>query len=311
MKPTARRRHLNFKLKLTALGAALLAAFVTSAYAADDAKLAAPTVQFSIPRAPVVGHRGASFDHPENTLASFRGAVAAGADGCEFDVHATADGALIIIHDKYLNRTTDIIAPIGSKGKPEKVPVAEKTLAEIKALKIKALADRPWKLKAFAGERLPTLAETLALLKPAAATRPVIEIKAEHIEPQIIAALRGAGLYDRAVIISFSQTVVQAVRRLAPDLPVAWLYDTGKFDGTSAELADFLTQTARELGTSLLDLGHKKLTREVVDTLRRRGFTVWAWTVDEPDRAGELRAWGVASITTNKPALLKQAADAK
>ncbi|OAM88405.1 glycerophosphodiester phosphodiesterase family protein [Termitidicoccus mucosus] len=293
--------------------AALLAAFVTSADAADDAKLAAPTVQFSIPRSPVVGHRGASFDHPENTLASFRGAVAAGADGCEFDVHATADGALVIIHDKSLNRTTDIVAPIGSKGKPEKVPVAEKTLAEIKALKIRALADRPWKVKAFAAERIPTLAETLALLKPsAAATRPVVEIKAEQIEPQVIAALRDAGLYDRAVIISFSQAVVKAVRRLAPDLPVAWLYGGEKDDDrTPAELADFISQTARELDTPLLDLSHKILTREVVAALHRRGFTVWAWTVDEPDRVKELLDWGVASITTNKPAQLKQVASGR
>jgi glycerophosphoryl diester phosphodiesterase len=190
--------------------------------------------------------------------------------------------------------------------------VAEKTLAELKALKIKALADRPWKAKAFAAERIPTLAETLALLKPAAATRPVVEIKVEQIEPQIIAALRDAGLYDRAVIISFSQTVVKAVRRLAPDLPVAWLYGGDKDTApTPRELADFLSKTARELDTPLLDLSHKILTKEVVDTLHQRGFTVWAWTVDDPARMKELLDWGIASITTNKPALLKQVASGR
>jgi glycerophosphoryl diester phosphodiesterase len=296
-------------MKPAALALLFTATTAVTVTAATDA---APAVKFAIPRAPVVAHRGASFDYPENTLAAFRGAIAAGADGCEFDVHAAAAGALVIIHDKTLNRTTDIIAPIGGKGRPEKVPVTEKTLAEIKTLKIKSLADRPWKAKAFAAERIPTLAETLALLKPAAATLPVVEIKAEQIEPQVIAALRDAGLYDRAVIIAFSQTVVKAVRRLAPDLPVAWLYGSGKDSGRAPrELADYLTQTARELDTPLLDLNHQILTQELVDTLRRRGFTLWAWTVDDPARAAELRTWGVASITTNKPALLKQVTSGK
>jgi glycerophosphoryl diester phosphodiesterase len=276
---------------------------------------AAPAVKFAIPRIPVVAHRGASFDFPENTLAAFRGAAAAGADGCEFDVHAAADGTLIIIHDNTLNRTTDIAAPRDDKGKPAKMPVAEKTPAEIKTLKLKALANRPWKAKDFAAERIPTLAETLAFFAgDAGAPRPVpvVEIKVEHIEPQIIAALRDARLYDRALIVSFSRTVVKTIRRLAPDLPVAWLYGGDKnADRTPAELVDFLSQTARELDTPLLDLSHKLLTKEIVTELHRRGFIVWAWTVDDPARMAELRAWGITSITSNKPALLKEVTSGK
>src|SRR5512140_3219428 len=93
----------------------------------------------------VTAHRGFSGENPENTLASFRAAIAAGADMVELDVHLTRDNELVVIHDDTLERTTD------GKGN-----VADKTLAELKAL------DAGFKFNPqFAGERIPTLAEGL------------------------------------------------------------------------------------------------------------------------------------------------------
>jgi glycerophosphoryl diester phosphodiesterase len=272
-------------------------------------------VKFPIPRAPIVAHRGASFDYPENTLAAFRGALAAGADGCELDVYKTADDRLIIFHDTALNRMTNVKAPRDDKGKEQKVRQKDLTLAEIKKLKFTTQTGRyarPWKAKDFADERIPTLDEALALLKPAAPkTIPVVEIKVEEIEAPILAALRARDLYDKSVIIAFSETVVKQVRKLAPDYPVAWLHSASKFKGTPAELADFYAQKGRELDTPLLDLDHRYLTKEIIATLHQRGFTVWAWTVDDPARMKELLDWGIDSITTNKPALLKQVTGAQ
>ncbi|MDR2674345.1 MAG: hypothetical protein LBC18_05615, partial [Opitutaceae bacterium] len=182
---------------------------------------------------------------------------------------------------------------------PPKIAASALTLAQIQSFDAGA-----WKDARFAGERIPTLAASLALIKnsPAAA---VVEIKENNIEPGVLDAIRAAGLENRSVVIAFSRDVVREIRRLAPAQPVAWLY-SAKPGGDPRALADMLSLTARRLDTPLLDLNHRILTKEVVDLLHQRGFTVWAWTVDDPDRMAELLSWGVDSITTNKPALLKE-----
>ena len=60
----------------------------------------------------VIGHRGASAQSPENTMAAFRAAIELGADGIEFDVHLTSDGQLVVIHDAMLDRTTSGSGPV-------------------------------------------------------------------------------------------------------------------------------------------------------------------------------------------------------
>src|SRR5690242_8830167 len=97
------------------------------------------------PKLDLVGHRGASHDAPENTVASFREAWRQGADAAELDVHLTKDGRLVVIHDGDAKRTT---------GSPLKV--REATLAELRRLDAGA-----WKGARYAGEKLPTLAEML------------------------------------------------------------------------------------------------------------------------------------------------------
>src|SRR5512136_697214 len=90
-----------------------------------------------------IAHRGASAAAPQNTLAAFRKAVELGADGVELDVQLSADGAVVVIHDFTVDKTTD------GTGR-----VAAKTLAELKALDAGSRFSPQ-----FAGERIPTLAE--------------------------------------------------------------------------------------------------------------------------------------------------------
>ena len=101
------------------------------------------------PRPYLMAHRGNRVACPENTLAAFRHALADGADIIETDLHLTADGVFVCIHDATVDRTTD--------GSGE---VARMTLAELQGLS--AACGRP----DHAAERVPTLAETAALLPP-------------------------------------------------------------------------------------------------------------------------------------------------
>src|SRR5512146_3337233 len=106
----------------------------------------------SVPRVPrvpgrplVLGHRGASAEAPENTLAAFRLAMAQGADGVELDVWRCATGEVVVIHDEETRRVAGV-----------SLRVPDSPLAALRALDVGA-----WKGEAFRGERIPLLAEVL------------------------------------------------------------------------------------------------------------------------------------------------------
>jgi glycerophosphoryl diester phosphodiesterase len=157
------------------------------------------------PKPYVMAHRGNRVACPENTLAAFRRALDDGADIIETDLHLTADGVFVCIHDDTVDRTTD-----GAGA------VAAMTLAQIKTLS--ASYGRP----EFAAERVPALAELLALLPPDVAL--ALELKTDRflerdICRRLVGELDRAGVCNRTVVISFHVERVLAVRRAAPDIP--------------------------------------------------------------------------------------------
>jgi len=231
----------------------------------------------------VVAHRGFSAVAPENTLAAIKQAIAAGADGCEFDVYRCGDGAVVLMHDATVDRTTN------GQGK-----ITELTLAELKQLDA-----GQWKAPEYADEKVPTLEEALQLLKDSGC-QAVIEVKMEGISQQVVDAVRAAGMLDQATVIAFSKEVVREVGRLAPELRCAWLCSP-KPAGSVDQQATWLAAEAADCGTNLVDLNYGGLSPQLLDELRRRGLTVWAWTVNDPPVIRALAAWGVASITTDYP----------
>jgi glycerophosphoryl diester phosphodiesterase len=132
----------------------------------------------------------------------------------------------------------------------------------------------------------------------------VIEIKMEGISRQVVDAVREAKMLNQATVIAFSKQVVREVRRLAPELPCAWLCSPKPAE-SPAKHAAWLAGQAAECETRLLDLDYRALSPELVAELRRRGFTVWAWTANDPPVIKALAAWGVASVTTDRPDLAR------
>lgn len=154
----------------------------------------------------LMAHRGNSAACPENTLPAFARALADGADLVETDVRLTADGVFVCIHDATVDRTTD------GRG-----AVAGLSLARIQAL------DASCGRRGFAGVKVPTLAEAMALLP--ADRGLVLELKTDRfLEPeigrQLAAELAAGGLRGRAALVSFSLPRLRAVQAVAPDLPV-------------------------------------------------------------------------------------------
>ncbi|MCU0873313.1 MAG: DUF1080 domain-containing protein [Pirellulaceae bacterium] len=241
-----------------------------------------PLSETKISRCEIVGHRGWAAVYPENTLVSAKMAVQAGADGTEFDVQATRDGVVVLLHDKTLDRTTN--------GTGELVT---KTLAELRSLDAGS-----WKDSQFAGEPLPTLEQQLRALK-GTGCQPVIEIKMAGISDKVIQAVRDLDMVDQVAVIAFSGEAVREIRSLEPRIPCAWL-SSERLTGTPAERADWIAAQAKMYGTDLVDLNYNMLSRDLIAELKARGLKVWCWTVNDPLIMEALMRWGVQSITTDR-----------
>ena len=234
-----------------------------------------------------VGHRGAMASAPQNTLAAFRKAIEFGADGVELDVHLSKDGVVVVIHDFYVDRTTD------GTGR-----VAQKTLAELKVL------DAGEKFSPeFAGERIPTLTQVFEVLEGKLLVN--IELKApDHsrdtsLVAPVLEVVRKHGMDRRVLFSSFNSHVLRAMKQLAPDIPIGLLYaPDSPMVARRAWLDPFEPHEARNPHYSML-------TGPIVRWYHARGLRVNTWTVNEPDEMRRLIQTGVDAIITNKPDVLK------
>lgn len=226
-----------------------------------------------------IAHRGASGIAPENTLAAFKKAIEIGVDAVELDLHGTADGEVVVIHDASLNRTTNMSGLI-----------KQTTLEAIKQADAGA-----WFNPAFEGEPVPTLAEALACITDDAIA--LLEIKDDTIAAAVVEKIREMDLLEFTVIISFHISVLQTVRALEPRIPTGWLI--GSSNGHTHPIQ--LCQQLGTLGSSLLNVNHQLITEEFAYEVRRRGIALWSWTVDDIERMRQMRAFGVQGITSNHP----------
>lgn len=229
----------------------------------------------------VIAHRGASIEAPENTLAAFRRALELGVDAVETDVHLSADGELVVIHESLLDRTTD------GRGL-----VKDRSLAALRRLD----AGR-WFDERFAGERIPTLEEALDVLRP---VRVIIEIKNgpvyyEGIAERVAAVVRRSG-HEAITVSSFDHPVLREMRGVAPDVETAALF--------MGRLIDPL-RLASEAGVGILHPYWMWITPDMIAAAHAAGLRVETWTVDEPAHQAHVVSLGVDGIITNQPARLR------
>jgi glycerophosphoryl diester phosphodiesterase len=236
----------------------------------------------------IIGHRGACAYAPENTLASIRKAAALGARWVEFDVRLTADGDLVLMHDEKLQRTTD------GRGR-----VLQFTLAELEKLDAGAWFDGT-----FAGERVPSLAATIALLKELGLGAN-IEIKTGVLEArataEALARILAAHWPKEApppLVSSFEIPALEAMQAVAPHWPRGLLLP--RLEGDWRALLD-------RLAAATLNLDHRPLNPAKAELARSAGRPVLCYTVNDPARARQLFAWGIAGVFTDRPDALLSA----
>jgi len=240
----------------------------------------------------IIGHRGASLEAPENTLAAFRLAWEGGADGIEADFRLTGDGRIVCVHDARTKRTAN-----------RDLAVAHTTLGELRQLDAGG-----WKGERWRGEKIPTLTEVLDISPPG--KRLFLEIKSgAEILPPLMRELAGREAAREGVtLLSFSAPLVAACKERLPEIQTCWLTDyrrsrsSGKLRPTGEEI---LATLARLGADGLASRAHRALDADLVDALREAGLSVHVWTVDALVRARHFAALGVDSIMTNRPGWLK------
>lgn len=230
----------------------------------------------------IIAHRGDSRMMPENTLPAFASAVAAGANLVELDYRHSADGVPVVIHDEFLDRTTNAQAVFGRS----KLAVAACSLEELKRLDAGS-----WFGPKFAGTPLATLEEALDAIH--AGSRVLIEQKAGDAKT-LVDLLNHKGLLDKAIVQSFDWQFVTECHRLAPRLSLAAL-------GKSLLTAARLDEIART-GARIVAWKQERLGRREIAAVHRRGWQCFAYTVNDARRARQLVEWGLDGLITDLPA---------
>jgi len=219
----------------------------------------------------IIGHRGWPARYPENTLAGFRAAVAAGVDGIELDVHLTADDRVVVIHDERTGRVAD-----------EDLDVRASTLVALRALDVGA----PF-APAFAGERIPTLEEVIDAVR--APTSILVEVKApgdttDRLNAKLLPLVDA--LAGRVMVQSFDADYLRAFRALRPDVPTGFL----------CEASPETLATCREIGCTGYHPSWNSLTPEILRNARDAGFSLYVWNVRTPDDCRDVRDLEVDSV---------------
>jgi len=219
----------------------------------------------------IIAHRGASADHPENTIEAFHGAATQGADWVELDARLTADGEIVVLHDAHL---------------PDGRPLASVDHADLPT-------------------SIPTLAAALDACAPMGVN---VEIKHFPGEPGFSDDRRltdrvldeCAGMQSELLITSFDYRTIERVKTIDANVATGFLVlaDDDSVDPVSRAAAG---------GHDALNPWDRSVDRSLVERCAAAGLAINVWTVDDPERVAELAEFGVDGVITNTPALARAA----
>ena len=282
----------------------------------------------------IIAHRGASGLAPENTLPAFRKAIEAGADGIEFDLHLTADGAIVVHHDYRMS--PEWSRKDGVWITSEGPAIRDLTLAEVRAYDVGRLAPGSKYAKRYPdytpadGTTIPTFDEVLALVKAEAPAgfQLWVELKVAPADEEptsdpialtekAVAALKAAGMLDQSTLISFFWPALYHAQTLSPGIRTGylsaerrWLNNiqigrpdrspwTAPFDAD--DYGRSVPRTIKAAGGAAWSVYWRDLTAERLAEARAAGLQVGVWTIRHQDEIAPLNALGVDVITTDRP----------
>lgn len=219
-----------------------------------------------------IGHRGAKGHESENTLISFQKALNMQVDGIELDVHLSADGELMVIHDETIDRTTN------GKGFVNKL-----SLRELKTFQIDGK------------HQIPMLKEVFDLVNQDCFIN--IELKSYDAAEKVVSLIekyvtKKGWKYDRFLVSSFDWNALQQVRFLNEEIPIGILTETD---------LDLALAFAKFIQAKSIHPYFHLLTKENTAKIQEKGIQVYPWTINEIEDIQKIIAFNVNGIITDFP----------
>ena len=243
----------------------------------------------------ILGHRGASAVAPENTLAAFSQAIQDGADGIEFDVRLSSDGAAVVIHDDTLNRTG-------------LVPGAVSALT---ASQLHQIDVGSWFAERFAKETIPSLAVVFDLF---ASNNGVLyvemkctELQAPALSEAVVRQIEEHKIRERVVVESFALPAIAEVKRINPRVRTAALFEPRLSKPLSTLRVQTILKLARKYHADEIAFHHTLARTRAVDAAKDGGFEVVVWTVDDDMWIERARNSGIKALISNNPRVMVEA----
>lgn len=221
----------------------------------------------------IIAHRGASAVAPENTIAAFEAAIAAGADGIEFDVRLASDGVPVVIHDDTLFRTHGV-----------RHRVAEMMCDELNDFDVPTLAQL---FELFESNNLILYLE--------------MKDKQIRVAEECCRLVEQYGLKDRVIFECFDHSALKTVKNIDSNLRTAPLFQPP---------ASFIVKRALGIDANEIALHHRLTNKRTVERARLADFSVVTWTVDDTAWVKRAQEFGIHALITNDPSALIAARDA-
>jgi glycerophosphoryl diester phosphodiesterase len=224
-----------------------------------------------MPQPLIIGHRGASAVAPENTIAAFKAAIEAGADGIEFDVRLSSDGVPVVIHDETLYRTAGV-----------RRRVADISVDQLNEFDVPSL------------EQLFELFKSNDLVL-------YLEMKEVEVAEKCCQLIEQYRFKDRVIFECFEHSALKIVKNIDSTFKIAPLFQPP---------ASFILKRALALGANEIALHHRLTNKRLVQSARGAGLQVVTWTVDDPSWLKHAHDTGIHALITNDPAAMLAARDA-
>jgi glycerophosphoryl diester phosphodiesterase len=237
----------------------------------------------------IAAHRGGAALAPENGLTAFRGALALGVDALELDVHLTADGVPVVIHDATLERTTTGRGAVG-----------DTPLVQLRTLHLKARDG------SVTTDTVPTLTEVLDLAPAPVEVLPEIKTAGGRrypgIEEKVLAALAARRFGERATVQAFDEATLRRVRELEPAQRTMLLVSGRRLESARAEPTEAV-RWASTLGATDLGMDHRLIDARVIAAAATARVRLSAWTVNAEADLRRLLDLGVDLVMSDHPDL--------
>lgn len=230
----------------------------------------------------IIGHRGSSYDAPENTVSSVKLAFEENADGVEIDVRMTFDNKIVGFHDENTSR-------LSVKNKK----IANCTLEELKKIDIGV-----WKADKWKGTEISTLQEILDVTP--SNKKVFIEFKCQESAFIELKNILG-GLKENIVIVSFDRIILRASKNILPDIPVYWIQDLE----LDSYLTDWIFEQSKKDGINGFMFSESAIDSEIVKIANQEKLAIYSWTVNSPMIAKEFMDLGVTGIITDRPGWIR------